>query len=494
MAVPLKIFFVSPEISPFAKTGGLADIASALPKEIKNAGHDIRLFMPQYTVVNDRKFVLREVIRLKKLDIPFGDTRIHVNIKSSFLPDTKIQVYFLDYPPYFNREEFYVDPKTNRDYADNAERFALFCRSAIETLKRLHWHPDVIHCNDWQTGFIPVFLKTLYKDDDSFKNTKTLFTIHNLAYQGIFPVSKLKMTGLPDTLFTVGNTLEYYGKVSFLKAGIEYADLINTVSPTYNQEIQNDKELGFGFQDILKRRSKSLYGILNGVDYSEWSPEVDQWIPGKYDSKSLTNKIVDKQQLLGFCNLPYDENVPCIGLISRLVDQKGLDLIVKKFDQIMEPGVQFIILGKGEEKYQEFFTAAAQKYPQQFAAFFRFDNRLAHLIEAGCDMFLMPSKFEPCGLNQLYSLRYGTIPIVRKTGGLADTVVDFSTDEQKGTGFVFEKYDADDFLTTLKLAVHTFGDKKKWKGMIRRGMKQDFSWKASSREYIKLYTKLNKEK
>jgi len=494
MALPLKILFVSSEVTPFAKTGGLADVSSALPKAIKEAGHDIRVFMPKYAAIKDRKFILRDVIRLKDMVITHGSHPIKLNIKSSFIPDSKVQVYFLDYPPYFERDELYVDPKTGTDFVDNPERFALFSRTAIEMLKRLHWQPDVIHCNDWQTSLIPVFLKVLYVDDEFYQSTRTLLSVHNLAYQGIFPAKKLAVTGLSEKLYNSGGALEFFGRLNFLKAGLEYADLINTVSPTYAKEIQTTNEFGYGLEGILKRRTEQLFGILNGVDYSEWSPDVDPWIPLKYDFKTVEDKIENKKHLLKLCNLPFDPAVPCIGAISRLADQKGFDLIFKAIDKILKLKVQFIILGKGEEKYHQFFSALQKKYPTQVSVHLKFDNQLAHLIEAGCDLFLMPSKYEPCGLNQLYSLKYGTIPIVRATGGLMDTVTDFSANPKHGTGFVFQKYNAREMLTAIRNAIATFQNRTIWREMIIRAMKQIFSWEVSSHEYIKLYLRLSKKK
>lgn len=494
MASALKILFVASEVTPFAKTGGLADVSSSLPKAIKEAGHDIRVFMPKYASVKERKFVLRDVIRLRELHIAHGDKIETIDVKASFLPDTKLQIYFLDFPRYFDRDELYVNPETGVDYTDNAERFSLFCRSALETLKRLHWQPDVIHCNDWQSGLIPVYLKTLYKNDKFFKKTKTFFTIHNLAYQGNFPKEKLKYTNLPENLFYSGSKLEFYQKLSFMKAGIEYSDLISTVSPTYAMEIQESVELGCGFNEILKNRSRLIFGILNGVDYSEWNPQLDDKITSQYDFKTILKKEKNKKQLLKLNELPYNPDIPLIGSISRLADQKGLDLIKQSLDRMMKLNIQYIILGKGEEKYYKFFEEVQQKYPTQVSVHLKFDESLAHLLEAGCDMFLMPSKYEPCGLNQLYSLKYGTIPIVRSTGGLADTVVDYTTNPKEGTGFSFKKYDSNELFMAVQSAVETYKEKTIWREILKRAMNQDFSWQNSSREYIKLYSKIIKKK
>ena len=383
MATSLKILFVVPEVTPFAKTGGLADVASALPKTIKESGHDIRIFMPIYATVKERKFVLRDVIRLRDLKISLADKIVNVHIKSSFLPNSKVQVYFLDYSPYFNRNELYVDPQTGTDFTDNAERYSMFCRAALEMLKRLYWQPDIIHCNDWQTGLIPAYLKTIYAESVFFKKIKTIFTIHNLAYQGNFHRDKMKTVGLPQELFYTGSPIEFYGKLSFLKTGIEYADIITTVSPTYAKEIQNSSEYGCGLEENLKKRSEDIFGILNGVDYSEWSPDVDEHIPVNYDFKSINNKLKNKKHLLNLCNLSYEPNLPCIGTISRFVDQKGFDLIVEVVEKLMKLNFQYIVLGKGDAKYQNYFLNIQKKYPSKVRVLLRFDNVFAHLFEAG---------------------------------------------------------------------------------------------------------------
>ena len=494
MAHPLKIFYVVSEAVPYAKTGGLGDVAHALPHAIKELGHDIRLILPKYGFIRDRKFILRDIIRLKDMDIPHGDSTVRVSVKSAFFPNSKIQVYFVDYPPYFGRDGLYVDPKTGKDYEDNAERFALFSCTALEVLRRLHWQPDVLHCNDWQSALVPAYLRILYGDDPFFAKIKTLLTVHNFAYQGIFPRTKAKATALPEELFQEGGPGEFFGKINYLKTGIEFADAISTVSPTYAKEVQESEELGCGLQDVLRRRSKDFYGILNGVDYSVWDPSVDTLIPENYTTSSLQKKAKNKQALLEYVKLPPIENAACMGTISRLVDQKGFDLILDGFDQLMKLPVQYILLGQGEKRYENTFQQLQKKYPDKFRISLSFDDRLAHLIEAGCDMFLMPSRFEPCGLNQMYSLRYGTVPIVRATGGLADTVVDFSTNPGKGTGFVFHNYTVEDMLNAIERAIAVYAQPDVWKKIQIRGMKADFSWTASSKQYINLYQKLSRSR
>ena len=490
----MKILFVASEVAPFAKTGGLADVASALPQALKKLGHDVRLIMPKYREVDDRKFLLREVVRLREVVVPVAGKSLKASVKSAFIPNTKVQVYFLDYRPYFDREGLYVDPSSGEDHRDNDERFIFFCRGCLETLKLLHWQPDVIHCNDWQTGLIPLYLKTLYREDGFFNRTSTLFTIHNLAYQGNFPSSTFQKTGLPPEMFSPGSGVEFYGQFSFLKAGLVYSDLLNTVSERYAQEIQRSPEFGYGMEGVLKSRSKDLYGILNGVDYSIWNPEVDQFIPYKYNPEDLRGKIENKKVLLEENGLEFREDVPLIGSISRLADQKGFDLIGQAIDEMMRMDLQYILLGTGDPKYHRLFEQIKRKYPDRIAINLRFDNRLAHLIEAGCDMFLMPSRYEPCGLNQLYSLKYGTIPIVRATGGLADTITEYDPQTGKGNGFTFNNYSADEMLKAIKRALKAFADKETWIKLMRNAMGEDYSWEVSAQKYVVLYERLIKGK
>ncbi|MFQ5822461.1 MAG: glycogen synthase GlgA [bacterium] len=486
----MKIFYVSSEVAPFAKTGGLGDVTGALPKYLKQLGHDIRVMMPNYKLINERKYVLRDVIRLQGLELKIGNEIYQANGKSAFLPDSKVQVYFLDNKFFFDREGLYCDSKTGLDYQDNAERFIFFSKGCLETLKLLHWQPDIIHCNDWQTALIPLFLKSIYKEDPFFKNTKTLLTIHNLAYQGNFEPSVVQKAGLQDHISYSDSPVDYCGKFSFLKAGLEYADLLSTVSETYVNDIQESPDYGYGFEGFLKKRKNDLFGIINGIDIQVWNPETDKLIPFNYNKRTLSDKYKNKEELLKRFNLKFNENIPVISTISRLVDQKGFDLITAIIDQLMQLDLQLIILGIGEQKYHSFFRKIQKKYPTKFGIELSFNNPVAHLIEAGSDIYLMPSRFEPCGLNQLYSLKYGTIPIVRKTGGLADTIENIDINTISGTGFVFKKYDSNELLKIIKNALKLFNKKDIWVKIIQNAMKQDFSWKSSAQKYVKLYQKL----
>lgn len=487
--IRFKICYVSSEVEPFAKTGGLADVAGSLPVALKELGQDIRLMMPKYKSINERKFVLREVIRLREVQVELNDVVRFANGKTAFLPNSKVHVYFLSIPEYFDRKGLYVDPQTNTDFPDNAERFAYFSKAVLETLKLLYWEPDIIHCNDWQTALIPFYLKHHYKDDEFFKNTRTVLTIHNMAFQGMFPAETAERIGISPEFLAPGREFEFFGKLNLLKGGILFADALTTVSEHYAKEISTDPEYGFGLEKVLASRKKDLFGILNGVDYSAWNPETDRYIPVKYSIDSLEKKVENKKVLCEQNKLAFDPEVPVIGMISRMTEQKGFDLIADAMDELMKLPIQLIILASGDNKFEKIFENFARKYPEKLAVNLRFDNRMAHLIEAGADMFLMPSRFEPCGLNQMYSLKYGTVPIVRETGGLADTVKDFGTSKSRANGFSFREYSPRALLEAVKRAVDVFQDKKTWLKLQKNGMKMDFSWDASAQKYLKVYGK-----
>ncbi|HET6272612.1 MAG TPA: glycogen synthase GlgA [Bacteroidota bacterium] len=488
MAKPLNVLFLSSEVEPFAKTGGLADVSGALPQTIKSLDHEIRIMMPRYGGINERKLKLHDMIRLKDIPVPIGSKSVLASVKSSFLNtnNTKVQVYFLDNHFLFGRSGLYVHPDTKKDYPDNDDRFIFFARGVLETLKRMGWQPDIIHCNDWQTGLVPAFLKTLYKDDPFYKDTKTVFTIHNMAYQGVFPKSSFPKTGLPKELFSEKG-VEAWGNLNMLKSGLVFSDAITTVSEKYAEEIRSSDEYGCGLQDILARRKSDLCGIINGIDYNVWNPALDELIPHRYDFKTIDLKQENKQALLNKMDLPTIPGMPLIGIISRLADQKGFDLIGEILDDMMKLNLQIVVLGTGEKRYHDLFERAAAKFPDHIAVHLSFNNDLAHLIEAGSDMFLMPSRYEPCGLNQLYSLKYGTVPIVRATGGLDDSIENFSPANGNGTGFKFTKYQSSELLKTIQRAVQIYSDQTIWRKIIRNGMSKDFSWEASAKKYLQLY-------
>lgn len=484
-----KILFVTSEVVPFVKTGGLADVSAALPQMLAELGHEVRIVVPKYGAVDDRKFKIHEVVRLKDIQIKIGDKEVIFSLKSCFLPGQKVrvQIYFLDNQEYFgSRNSLYVDPMTGESYKDNDERFILLNRAVFELILKLGWIPDIIHCNDWQCGLIPAYLKTVYQNEENFDKFKTLFTIHNLAYQGEFSKTSFKKTGLPDSLNSPKGILQK-SKLNFMKSGLLYADVINTVSETYANEIRTDNKLGEGLKDVLSKRKNDLYGIINGIDTKVWNPEKDKHLPKKYSIKNVEQKSVNKQALTEKFGFEYKEDVPVLGLVSRLYDSKGLDLIQKIFPQLMKLDIQMILLGTGDKKYHTFFDKMSHQYRDKFACYLGFNDDLAHLIEGGSDIFLMPSKYEPCGLNQMYSLKYGTVPIVRETGGLADTVKKFDEKSGSGNGFVFKNYTTKDLMAEIKRALKVYKNKQQWMNIVRNGMKSDFSWNSSAKKYLELY-------
>jgi starch synthase len=491
MAKSLQILFVSSEVDPFAKTGGLADVSAALPKALRDVDHEVRIMMPRYGSIDERKGKLHEMMRLKDIAIPVGEKTYPASVRSSFLSNnhTKVQVYFLDNATLFGRPGLYVHPDTKKDYPDNDERFIFFSRGILEVLKKLGWQPDIIHCNDWPTGLVPAYLKTLYRDDPFYQNTKTVYTIHNMAYQGVFPKSSFPKTLLPpETMSDSG--IASGGNVNLLKAGLVYADAITTVSERYAEEIRTSAEFGCGLEGVVNKRQADLSGILNGIDYTIWDPAIDEYIPHRFDQRTMDLKVENKKALLSRMELPFDERTPVIGIISRLADQKGFDLIDEILDDLMKLNVQLVVLGTGEKRYHDLFEKAHKKFPAKVGIALTFDEELAHLIEAGADMFLMPSRYEPCGLNQMYSLRYGTVPIVRATGGLDDTIVD--VEQGNGTGFKFKTYSSKDLLKTIQRALQTYQDAAAWRKIMKTGMAKDFSWETSARKYVQVYRSLTR--
>ncbi len=492
-----KVLFVTSEVVPFIKTGGLADVSSALPQKLQELGHQVRIVVPKYGAIDERKYKIHEVVRLKDIKINVGEKEVVFSLRSSFLigPKTRVQIYFLDNPEYFgSRHSLYSDPLTGEDYPDNDERFILLSRAVFELINKLGWVPDILHCNDWQCGLIPAYLKTWSQPDPQYAqlytNVKSIFTIHNLTSQGIFPKSTFDKTELSKELNSEKGIL-HKGKVNFLKSGLVYSDMITTVSENYAKEISTKKEFGAGLDAILSKRKKDIYGIINGIDETIWNPEIDTKIEKKYSLKDIEDKKVNKEALAERFNFKYDENVPVIGMISRLIDDKGFDLLQKAFPQLMKLNMHLVLLGAGDKKIQKFFMTLANKHSDKFSCFIGFDDELAHLIEAGSDMFLMPSKTEPCGLNQMYSLMYGTVPVARKVGGLADTVQQFNPKNGSGNGFLFEKYTAADMLSAIKDAVKIFStNKDAWLTIMKNGMKSNFTWLNSTKKYLDLYKKL----
>lgn len=476
----MKILFLASEVVPLAKTGGLADVAGALPPALKQRGHEVIVFLPKYRPVKASGVETKDTGI--KLSIPVGDSTIGCSIEKTFLPSGEVPVYLVVSEPYYGREGLYQEG--GEDYPDNLERYTLFCRAALESLKEINFQPDVIHCNDWQTALVPIYLKTIMANDPFFGRAKTLYTIHNLGYQGIFPKESLPLTGLGWDQFTI-DRLEYYDSINLMKGAIVYADRLSTVSQKYSEEIQTT-EFGFGLEGVLESRKDVLTGILNGADYSSWNPETDALIPATYSTEDLSGKAKCKEQLQKEYTLPQKPDIPVLGVISRLADQKGFDVLVEMFDYLMALPVQFVLLGTGP-KYHSVFEKMAQRFPHKCGIALKFDNRLAHLIEAGSDLFLMPSRYEPCGLNQMYSLKYGTLPVVRATGGLADTVKEFDPLTGEGNGFVFEDPDPKEFFWAIYRGIQAYEKKDTWKRLMKRAMLMDFSWDVAAGKYIGLY-------
>ncbi|MCB0721456.1 MAG: glycogen synthase GlgA [Ignavibacteriae bacterium] len=489
MAKGFNVLFVSSEVYPYSKTGGLADVSNSLPQALNSLGNEVRIITPKYGPLDERRLQIHEIKRLKDIGVDVDGKSCKFNIKSSFIhgKNTKAQVYLLENQDFFKNKGVYQNIRTKKDFPNNDERFTFFCKAVLDVLEILQWKPDVIHCNDWQTGLIPAYIKTLYKDNPHIKDIKTVFTIHNLAYQGNFPKTSFKKTGLPEEVLEKAT---HDGKFSFLKTGLAYADKITTVSQKYAEEIRTDKDYSCGMEKILDSRKSDLVGILNGIDHSVWNPSYDKVITYRYTYQEIPLKYENKRELLNKYKFEYSEDVPLIGMITRLVDQKGFDLMEKILPALMKEDIQLVILGTGDEKYHKFLKNAKKKYAKKLIVHLGFDEDLAHHIEAGCDMFIMPSKYEPCGLNQMYSLTYGTVPIVRDTGGLSDTVTDYKKPD--GNGFLFEKYDSNELLKAVKTAIEVFKDKNKWYKIMRNGMALDFSWKVSAKKYMNLYSKLAK--
>lgn len=483
----MNILLASSEVAPFAKTGGLADVAGALPLELARLGHNVSVIMPAFRQTRQCGQPLEETnIRF---DVPIGANIVRGRLLKSTLPDSEVPVYLVEQNDYFDRPDLYRTK--GEDYRDNCERFVFFCRATMEAVRLLKAPLDVIHCNDWQTSLVPAYLKIEYAHTPGYEQIATLLTIHNMAYQGHFWHWDMLLTGLDWKHFN-WREMEFYGGLNFLKTGIVFADAINTVSPQYSREIQT-APLGCGLEGVLQQRSDVLSGIVNGVSYDVWNPAKDPQIAAQFDDRSWkSGKAFCKAAVQRELGLPSEPRAPLIGLIGRLADQKGWDLVVEVMRRwVRESNAQWAILGTGEPVYHEALSSLASEYPNKVAVRLEFKDELAHRIEAGADIFLMPSRYEPCGLNQLYSLKYGTIPVVRATGGLADTITDATPENvQDGiaNGFTFVEYHAVDLENALSRAIATYQTRPEvWRELVHTAMRQDWSWANSARRYDELY-------
>lgn len=474
------------EVDPFAKTGGLADVAAALPAALQALGHDVRILMPKYRGVETRGPELRPVVPTFK--VPIGDREVDAALVEGRTP-ASVPIYFLAHDHYYDRESLYRT--SDGDYWDNCERFIFLCRGGLEAIARLEedgapWRPQIIHANDWQTGLIPVYLRTLYRDHPHLGQIATLFTLHNLAYQGVFWQYDMPMTGLGWDLFTPAG-IEFYGKLNFLKGGLVFSDLLTTVSRTYAREIRTPA-FGAGLEGVLDERSRDLYGVVNGLDYDVWNPAKDHGIAHPFSADDPAGKAACREALRAELGLAASPG-PVVGMVTRLVEQKGLDLVLDGLPGIIAEGCQLVLLGSGDASLEAAFAEAAARHPSQLVVKIGYDADLARRIYAGSDCFLMPSRYEPCGLGQLIALRYGAAPVVRRTGGLADTVTEFEPARRSGTGFIFDSLSADSLLDAIRRATSVYRQAALWKVLVRNAMSEDFSWEASAREYVTLYGK-----
>lgn len=481
----MKILLLSSEVAPFAKTGGLADVAGALPKALRRLGHDVRIMLPYYREIAAKGFPAPSERKSVTVTIAGQDHR--AGLRQGSLDG--VPVYFVENREYFDREGLYGSD--GRDYPDNAERFGFFNRAALQLLKRIDFRPEVIHVNDWQTGLVPVLLRTELQLDPFFAGIRTLMSIHNLGYQGLFPPPSLATLGLDPRLDSM-EAMEYYGQISFLKGGIVFADAASTVSETYCREIQTP-ELGFGFDGILRHKGSRLFGVLNGLDPKQWDPTLNGAIPAPYDAVNLRGKAATKKQLQKELGLPLSASLPLLGMVTRLDSQKGLDLMEAVWPQLMARPLQLVLLGSGEQGYSARMAELGRRFPQQASINLFFDEGLARRIYAGSDLFLMPSRYEPCGLSQLIALRYGSVPLVRHTGGLADTITDIDADPRHGNGFSFGPATPEALLAALDRALARFAQRRTWLQLVRRGMTQDFSWNRAAEHYLDIYHTLTEQ-
>jgi starch synthase len=480
----MKVAMLASEVVPFAKTGGLADVVGALPKTLSRLGLEVNVFLPLYRETKKKNLELHRVV--EDLEIDWSGEKSRFSVWES--RQGTLGFLLIEKDEYFDRERLYGTPQG--DYPDNGERFAFFSKAALETLRYLGFRPDVVHAHDWQAAVALALLKFLYGQDPFFAYTKSLFTIHNLAYQGLFERGVLGRIGLPEGLFKMED-LEFYGQVNYLKGGILYSTAVNTVSERYSQEIQTP-EFGYRLDGLLRKRRDHLFGILNGVDYADWNPATDKFILRPYDPTYLDGKKECKRDLLLAFGLEKAKpETPVVGMVSRLAGQKGFDILCESLEGIFQMGAALVILGTGEEVFHKALSAAREKFPGSLGLRIAYDESLSHKIYAGSDVFLIPSRYEPCGLTQMYSLRYGTIPVVRATGGLDDTIQEYDPERGTGNGFKFQEYSSAALLGSLEKALEIYRKKDGWRDLMQKAMACDFSWEMSAREYLRLYQRIS---
>ncbi len=478
-----RICFVASEVAPLAKTGGLADVAGSLPRYLHARGHDIRVFMPLYSSIGLSALGATPVDSAQHVELQLGDHRYRFSVLEARLPDSSVPLYLIHCPAAFDRPSIYTNAP------DEHLRFLVLQRAALETCQRLVFAPDIVHCNDWHTALMPLLLKSAYAWDRLFANARTVLSIHNIGYQGFFPAATLYDVGT-DVRDLVDPIVHSSGDFNWLREGIRHAHRVSTVSPTYAQEICTTLG-GHGLDTVLRARGDGVVGILNGVDYSEWNPATDRYLKHRYSIDDLSGKAATKRALLDWLNLPVASSTPLIGIVSRMTVQKGFDLLFDALpDVLMSRDVALVALGSGEARYEDFFASLQHRFPDRVSFHRGYNEELSHLIEAASDMFLMPSQYEPCGLNQMYSLKYGTVPIVRRTGGLADSVQMWDPATRTGTGIVFNDFDAPAVQWAIHTALDLYKDQETWNQIVRNAMSQDFSWEKQTGEYERLYASL----
>jgi starch synthase len=482
----LKVLFLASEVNPFSKTGGLADVSDALPRALTGLGLDVLVLSPRYGFIDRDKFgIVRDDSQLE-FSTDFHGRPLRAGFSHIEARAGEPKYYFIECDPLYDRPGIYVDPFTYREYIDNDYRFILLCRAAFELCRMLDWTPDVFHCNDWQTGIVPLYLNQ-QRSQGMMRQSRSILTIHNIAYHGLFGPETIARIGQAEKYYHPGGPLEFYTHVSFLKAGLEFSDRLNTVSPTYAREIPSSYEYGYGLETVLRARGDDVAGILNGIDVDAWNPQTDPFLFAPFSVDDLEAKETNKRELCASLGLTYKESLPVLGIISRMASQKGYDILLPMLADLLRSPVNVIVLGSGDLHYEYILGEHARMFPRHCAVRIGYDEALAHRIEGGADIFLMPSKYEPCGLNQMMSMHYGTIPVVRATGGLADTVIDADSDPVRGTGFRFDHYHSHDLLQCIHRALTAFHDRERWKKIQRNAMQQNFSWNRSARLYSELY-------